>query len=148
MSSSLSPRTPNRGVVNWRPQIGHIMWSLWATWSPLWWWLCINYSEAKCGMAFWPWWPAYAGVRVRHLSITKWAARIFWERFDLESPNFTQTLPYWTIWQDMTSLDASSRLQKMIGQKAHSVVTIFALSLLPVILLYYYVSSIRQGAVH
>ena len=40
MSSSRSPRTPNRRVVNRRPQIEHIMSGHRAAWSPLWWWPC------------------------------------------------------------------------------------------------------------
>ena len=40
MSSSRSPRTPNRGVVNWRQQIEHIIWGRRAAWLPLWWWPC------------------------------------------------------------------------------------------------------------
>ena len=39
-SSSRSPCTPNRVVVNRRPRIEHIMWSHRAAWSPLWWWPC------------------------------------------------------------------------------------------------------------
>ena len=31
---------PNRGVVNRRPEIEHIMRDRRATWSPLWWWPC------------------------------------------------------------------------------------------------------------
>ena len=45
MSSSRSPLTQNRGVVNRRPQIEHIMWGHRAAWSPLWWWPCIIYNE-------------------------------------------------------------------------------------------------------
>ena len=37
MRSSRSARTPNRGVVNRRPQIDR-----WAAWSPLWWWSCLS----------------------------------------------------------------------------------------------------------
>ena len=39
-----SPRTPNRGVVNWRPQIEHIMWGRRTVWSPLCWWPCDFYQ--------------------------------------------------------------------------------------------------------
>ena len=55
MSSSRSLRrpTPNRGFVNRRPQIEHIMSGRRAAWSPLWWWPCciksmtrLNYAQA------------------------------------------------------------------------------------------------------
>ena len=37
------------------------------------------------------WWPASTVVRRHHSSITNWAARMFRERHDLESPNFLRT---------------------------------------------------------
>ena len=45
MNAFQSPRTPpppNRGVVNWRPHIEHIMWGCRAAWSPLWWRPCLH----------------------------------------------------------------------------------------------------------
>ena len=42
MSSSRSPRTQKRQVVNRRPQIEHIMCGRQAAWSPLLWWPCNN----------------------------------------------------------------------------------------------------------
>ena len=53
ISSSRSPRTPNRGkqTVNRRPQIEHIMWGCRSAWSPLWWWPCRNsWQPSKDGI--------------------------------------------------------------------------------------------------
>ena len=56
------------------------------------------------------WIPASAGV-VHRSSITKWATRISWERFGLESPDFKRisTPNDSTAMSDMTTLDTSSR---------------------------------------
>ena len=40
MSPSRLPRSPNRGVVNRRPQLENIIWGRRAAWSPLWCWPC------------------------------------------------------------------------------------------------------------
>ena len=45
MSSYRSQRTPNRVVINGRPQIEHIMRGRRAAWSPLWWWPCYSINH-------------------------------------------------------------------------------------------------------
>ena len=57
--------------------------------------------------------------RRRSASITKWVARIFQERFDLESPNSTRTsmTAKYTTTRDMTSPAASGRHLSKIEKK-------------------------------
>ena len=69
---------------------------------------CLSPQPASAGRSF---------VRRRHSSITKWAAQIFRERFDLESPNFIREsiLTHSTATPNMTSPTTSC--QKLMWKK-------------------------------
>ena len=77
-----------------------------------------NASIAFCLMS----WPASDGV-VRHSPITKRAARISQERFDLDSPNFTRTSglqPHWIwryFWSEVSRKDCENTESNGFGSK-------------------------------